>query len=401
MRIQQLRLQNFRNYEDQLLTAVPGDNIFVGQNAQGKTNILEAIFLMTCARSHRTGRDPELIRQGADHYRIELTFSGWRGEDQELVIFYQDLDKSSDRELVRNLASHKRKRREITYQGARLESLAELYGLFQAVIFAPEDLQLVKGAPSERRRFIDLLLSKVDQNYFRHLQQFQQILRERNQLLKQAKRSKNQFLQLQLELWTERLAAAGAELIQRRILAIEELTLFAQAALDTLSAGRERLAISYESYEHFQPEQSLEEISESYRQRLERSLQEDILRGSTSYGPQRDDLGLEINELQAKIYASQGQQRSLALALRIAELKYIEAETSERAVLLLDDVLSELDPKRRTALFTAVESEQVFLTCADSEQVISSLAALGCSTNPGDAHRCALFKVESGQLERA
>ncbi|MDO5737888.1 MAG: DNA replication/repair protein RecF [Eubacteriales bacterium] len=398
MQIHSLRLQNFRNYQDQLLEAVPGDNILLGRNAQGKTNILEAIYILSSARSHRTGKDSELIRQGSDFYRLELKFSGQRGADQELLFFYQDLEKNADREIIRNISPGRRKRREIYYQGQKLERISDLFGLFQAVIFAPEDLQLIKGSPSERRRYIDLLLTKLSHHYFINLQEFQRILQERNRLLKKARGGINQFLELELEIWTEKLLSAGAKIIKERVDNLLDLEQYAAAAQAIFSDNQEKLKISYSGFQRFTAEASLEDIQEAYKLRLKRSLAEDIVKGSTSYGPQRDDLELELNGLPAKNYASQGQQRSLALALRIAELKLIAERTGEKPVLLLDDVLSELDDKRRQALFEAIQSEQVFLSCADNKQALIACTALQNQDSKEGKHRCALFEVKSGSL---
>ncbi|MDO5734292.1 MAG: DNA replication/repair protein RecF [Eubacteriales bacterium] len=399
MLVKELRLQNFRNYEDQLLSAVAGDNLLVGRNAQGKTNILEAIYLLTCARSHRTGKDPELIRHGSDYYRLELNFSGAAGEDQNLVIFYQDLDRSIDRALYQNLSAGRRKRREIYYQGAKLEKISELFGLFQAVIFAPEDLQLIKGAPGERRRFLDLILAKVSKTYFTNLQDFQRILSERNQILKKMREKPGDLQQIQLDLWTERLAVAGAKVMHERLIQIEALKEFAEEALKTLSDEKENLSLSYESFANFTAEDSLEQLSAAYENRLKKSEFDDIQRGSSSYGPQRDDLRIELNGLVAKTYASQGQQRSLALALRIAELHLIHQLTGEKPVLLLDDVMSELDPGRRTRLFQAISSEQVFLTCADVDQVLPAFASAQGSISQNGAALTQMFKISAGTIE--
>ncbi len=423
MRVKTLKLQNFRNYDEALLEAVPGDNLLVGANAQGKTNLLEALYLMSCARSHRTGKDPELIRHGADFYRLEMVFDGKRGKDQELVLFYQDVTLSDDRALIQSLSPGQRKRREIYYQGVKLDRIADLFGLFHAVIFAPEDLMLVKGAPAERRRFLDLLLSKISSDYFNDLASFQRILSERNQLLKklrdkQKQEKKTGFdppesddgitlneiqledpLIVQLDLWTERLADYGASLIRHRVQAIAELQEFAATALDTLSAHKEELRLSYDSFEAFTPEMTVAEISDLYLQRLKRYEQDDIFRGSTSYGPQRDDLLIEVNDLAAKVYASQGQQRSLALALKIAELHLVEKRTEEKPILLLDDVMSELDPQRRERLFRAISSEQVFLTCADQDQILPAFCSAEGSISGKGSEKTQLFHIRQGTIQ--
>lgn len=424
MRVKTLKLKNFRNYEEALLEAVPGDNLLVGPNAQGKTNLLEALYLMSCARSHRTGKDPELIRHGADFYRLELVFDGKRGEDQELVLFYQDVTLGDDKALIQSLSPAQRKRREIYYQGVKLDRIADLFGLFHAVIFAPEDLMLVKGAPAERRRFLDLLLSKISPDYFNDLASFQRILSERNQLLKKLRDKQKQErktgfdppeteeaeltlyniqledpLVVQLDLWTERLADYGASLIHHRVQAIAELQDFAAVALDTLSASKEELQLSYDSFDHFTTEMTVEEISDLYLKRLKRHEQDDIFRGSTSYGPQRDDLLIEVNGLPAKVYASQGQQRSLALALKIAELHLIEKRTEEKPILLLDDVMSELDPQRRERLFKAISSEQVFLTCADQDQILPAFCSAEGSISGKGSEKTQLFHILKGTIQ--
>ncbi|HHT44164.1 MAG TPA: DNA replication/repair protein RecF [Fastidiosipila sp.] len=359
MRLSSLGLETFRNYEAERLAFENGIALFYGQNAQGKTNILEAVFLCTCARSHRTGKDSELVKSGHSAYQVDIEYVTDRDEDESLTIRY-------DQEKLK---------RTITYNGIQLNRVADLMGLFHAVIFAPEDLSIVKDGPAERRRFLDLLISQIRPRYFRELSIYQQTLHQRNKLLKQIRdrQMEDDNDMLQLDIWDEQLAKAGAYVMATRQFFAKVIETKANVALSDITGGKEALSLRYRSFGAKLDAE--EQIATEYLERLKTARRDDLLRGSTSYGPHRDDLEIALDDKDVRAYASQGQQRSITLALRIAELGILHEESGEAPVLLLDDVMSELDVDRRTNLLTAIEGYQVLMTCTDLHQVFSPAVA--------------------------
>ena len=379
MRLRELDLTSYRNYERETLTFADGVTLFYGQNAQGKTNILEAIFLCTCARSHRTGRDTELIKAGHDGYRVGIDYETDRSESESLSLAYDQTQA----------------RRTIEHNGIRLQRVADLMGLFHAVIFAPEDLAIVKDGPSERRRFLDLLISQQKPRYFRELSVYLHILNQRNKLLKRFREEDSgQNDMLQLDIWDEQLAKSGAYVMATRQFYAAQLEKKAAAALAHITGDGETLSLKYKSFGAKSEDEA--SIETEYLQRLHHGRRDDILRGSTSAGPHRDDLEIRLDGFDVRAYASQGQQRSITLALRIAELRILHEETSEAPILLLDDVMSELDVTRRTNLLTAIQGYQVLVTCTDLHQVFSPELATAVYEERSDLGR--INPAESDRL---
>lgn len=368
MQIKQIKLKNFRNYKEEIINVASGTNVFVGENAQGKTNILEAIYLCTCARSHRTGKDSELIREGADYYQVEIEFESDKNLTESIIINYQTKPKNI---------------RDIYYCNFKQVKISDLFGLFHAVIFAPEDLMLIKEGPAGRRRFLDVLISQIKPLYFKNLQIYQQYLKQRNHLLKilrdmQIRRKQDKesfdhevykFNLLQLTIWSEKLAEVAAQIITTRKKYVDKIASFAKEALLKISDGKEELLIQYKTVSGIDPSKGVEAIREELLARYKRQEDNDISNGNTRSGSHRDDLELMLGSNLLKDRGSQGQQRSAVLALKLAELQIIEKETGRKPVLLLDDVMSELDEKRRTHLLSSFEDNQVFITCTDLAQI--------------------------------
>ncbi|MDI9490931.1 MAG: DNA replication/repair protein RecF [Clostridiaceae bacterium] len=368
MKVKKLKLKNFRNYEEETIEIASGTNVFVGKNAQGKTNILEAIYLCTCARSHRTGRDSDLIRDGSDNYQVEINFESDKDLSETIKIEYK-----TKPQVERN----------IYYCGFKQDRISDLIGLFHAVIFAPEDVMLIKEGPAGRRRFIDLLISQIKPVYFKSLQLYQQYLKQRNNLLKTLrdmhfeKKTNSvlfdpdiyEFNLLQLTIWTEQLAEMAAYIISTRNQYVLKIGQIASEALAKISEGKEKLIINYKTVPGINPNHDNKQIFQNLIKRYERQQEDDIQRGNTESGSHRDDLELIVDGNLLKDRGSQGQQRSAVLALKLAELEIIEEETNEKPVLLLDDVMSELDENRRKHLLSAFEENQVFITCTDLAQI--------------------------------
>ena len=364
MYVKSLELRNFRNYDKVLIEPGEGVTVFAGENAQGKTNILEALHLCCLGRSHRTPRDEELIRWGEDAARVGIKTVQQDGTHEVTV-----------------LLSRAQKKKKIVRIGERqAERIGELFGHVCGVLFSPEDLMIVKSGPSERRRFIDMQLSQLRPAYFYALQRAVRTLNQRNALLREI--AKTPSLLPTLDMWDEQLARCGAQIALSRREAIEKLSGYAQKAHASLTQGREDLRLWYISQTA-----DAQDPYERLMERLHAARAEDLRRMSTSVGIHRDDIGISINGKEARTFASQGQQRSAVLALKLAQLELAWHERGEAPVLMLDDVMSELDPGRRRQLLERIDRVQTFVTCTD----VSDLAG---------AKQGAVYHVSSGRLSR-
>lgn len=347
MYLTNLHLRHFRNYTRLDTSFSPGLNVVYGHNAQGKTNLLEAIYFIATARSHRTSRDAELLE---------------RDQTQALVAA-QVQRRTGDLHLELRYGVDARKSLKIN--GLPEKKVVKLVGKLAVVLFSPDDLQLVKGAPSLRRRFLDIELCQISERYLYHLQQYQRVLTQRNALLRGGPVSPGL-----LAAWNEPLLEHGGELIARRLAAVQALGQFADEYHHLLSAQQEHLSLEYRS-EIPLADGSVEAIREGMQQELVRRSREEQARRVTVVGPHRDDLQIQIGASDAKLYGSQGQQRTAVLAMKLAELRYMEASIGESPVLLLDDVASELDPVRRHYLLQAVnQGIQTFVSCTDLEDLM-------------------------------
>lgn len=399
--INKIKLSQFRNYESQEIKAGPGINVIFGDNAQGKTNILEAIYLCACARSHRTAKDSDLILKAKDQYSVKLDFECQNGSNESIEIRYLEA-LNGDPQRTRSI-------RQIYHNDLKLERIGDLMGLFHAVIFAPEDLMLIKEGPSTRRRYLDLIISQINPGYFIHLQQYARILTQRNKLLKELRekgygRNKKltEALILQLSVWDDALEKEAAAVIQKRQQYVQRINQIANDAQKNISSGKEKLNVKYKTVSGINANDSRDQITSRFRKKLKLMIYEDIEKGLTQIGPHRDDLELTLNGSSLKTYASQGQQRSVALSLKLAELNLISEETGEMPVLLLDDVMSELDESRRTSLLNYICKAQVFVTCTDANQVVKSITELKRSddgNNVNQDQKWSFYHVNQGQVK--
>ena len=361
MRVKSLELLNFRNYDHARIEPDEGVTVFAGPNAQGKTNLLEALHLCCLGRSHRTPRDEELIRWGEPSARVTVKTAQRDGTHEVGVL----------------LTRAGRKKKTVRIGARQAERIGELFGHVCGVLFSPEDLQIVKSGPAERRRFIDMQLSQLRPAYFYALQRAVRTLNQRNALLREI--AKNPSLAPTLEMWDEQLAQCGAQIAENRREAVERLGQFAAQAHSDLTGGRETLALRYLSQaDEANPREAL-------LRRLHAARAEDLRRMSTSVGIHRDDILITIDGREARTFASQGQQRSAVLALKLAQLELCLAERGEAPILMLDDVMSELDPQRRRQLIERIDRVQTFVTCTD----VSDLAG---------ARQGAVYHVENGRL---
>ena len=342
-----LQFKNYRNLDDG--TILPGKNINViyGNNAQGKTNILESLWLFCGGHSFRGSKENEFIKFGENFSRIRAKFYS-QNREQEAEILYNSGKK------------------EVTINGVKKHSSTSLIGKYTAVIFSPEDLTLVKRGPAARRRFIDSAVCREKLQNAVTLSKYNQTLNQRNALLKDIVRHPE--LKTMLEIWDENLCQLGAKIIAQRISYLDKIIEYAKNYHIGISDNKENLEIKYISTCSAKKGDSVEEIYSKLKDCLKNSVEDDCRTGFTNIGPQRDDFDIIINGKKAKIFASQGQQRSAVLSLKLAEAKVLSEMTGENPIILLDDVLSELDKKRQNFLLNKIADYQVFITCCDFEE---------------------------------
>ena len=350
MQITELTLRSYRSYETLHLAFDPGVQIFLGANAQGKTNIIEALYYAAFGRSHRTSSDAELIRVGADGAHIGLSFRRHDVPGELSFTFARGA------------------RRRITYAGESLRQ-RDLVGLLPMVLFSPEDLFLVKGAPALRRRYLDAELSQASPAYYGELLRYTRILKQRNAVLKDIR--ERLAAPDDLSPWDAQLARSAAYIVTRRIAAVAQLGALSARVQAVLAAGEE-LTLAYEiagaGAEDFAEDDMTESLHVWYNKMLCEGRARDIARAATGVGPHLDDLVLRVGGMSLRSYGSQGQQRTGALALKLAELFYLQENIGEAPILLLDDVMSELDADRRRALLDFIRHEhiQTFITATDA-----------------------------------
>ena len=356
MKINKIYAVNFRNYGACNLDFSSMINVFYGQNAQGKTNILEAIFYSAFGMSHRTFTEEDLLKLGCKEMAVGVEYDSFSGLHEIKIKKFQQLG---------------RNKKEIFLDGAKVKP-KEHYGSLNAVMFSPEDLQLVKGEPSLRRRFFDMQIAQTDPIYYDLLVKYNRVVQQRNKLLKEIR--DNEGSSTQLEPWNKEFVALATAIAKKRQLALEKLKVIAGEIYASITGNKEILTIKYElkanNGELLYPENDFEDWEIFYTQKLAERERIDILRGNTGIGPHRDDIVLLLNDMSLKSFGSQGQQRSGALALKLSQLEYVRREIGEFPILLLDDVMSELDNSRRAQLLMFIDGKvQTFITVNDRELI--------------------------------
>ena len=356
MKINKIYAVNFRNYGACNLDFSSMINVFYGQNAQGKTNILEAIFYSAFGMSHRTFTEEDLLKLGCKEMAVGVEYDSFSGLHEIKIKKFQQLG---------------RNKKEIFLDGAKVKP-KEHYGSLNAVMFSPEDLQLVKGEPSLRRRFFDMQIAQTDPIYYDLLVKYNRVVQQRNKLLKEIR--DNEGSSTQLQPWNKEFIALATAIAKKRQLALEKLKVIAGEIYASITGNKEILTIKYElkanNGELLYPENDFEDWEIFYTQKLAERERIDILRGHTGIGPHRDDIVLLLNDMSLKSFGSQGQQRSGALALKLSQLEYVRREIGEFPILLLDDVMSELDNSRRAQLLMFIDGKvQTFITVNDRELI--------------------------------
>ena len=350
MKVNSVKLNSFRNISSMEFEACDGVNVIYGENAQGKTNILEAMWLFTGCKSFRGAKDAEFIKFGEDFSKINLSFSDNVRDKKAEIIF------------------GKNKKKNVSLNGVSLNSSSALIGSFYAVIFSPSHLSLIKDGPSERRRFLDTALCQLKPSYAEHLAGYRRALLQRNALLKDLHLSP-QLYDI-LDSWDDQLARYSAAVISERLKYIDILSEYSKEIYGGISENKEEFSVTYSRKDITDINISVRDLYLLSLEKIKEARKEDVLMKTTTFGPHRDDLEIMINNVSARAFGSQGQQRSCALALKLGESEIIKKITGETPVALLDDVMSELDERRQDYVLNHINDRQVFLTCCDPSQVL-------------------------------
>jgi len=359
MQITNITITDFRNYKRQSITLCPFVNLITGQNAQGKTNLLEALYLSSIGKSARTTKDKELIRWEQDKAKIVVEAKKSYGVDKLEIV----LDKAANKKISIN--------------GLPISKMGELMGIIRVVFFSPDEMKIVKESPSDRRRFMDIALCQMSRGYFYLLQRYNKIVSQRNKLIKSGQGNEDN-----LYVWDMQLIEAGANIIKTRKGFIRALSKAGELEHGMLTEG-EVLSLDYESIEGTEVDQ----IKHNFKEELKKSRERDLRLGYTNVGPHKDDFGIFIDGVDARRFASQGQQRTAALSLKLAEVA-LSIDRGESPVLLLDDVMGELDLSRQHKLLTRIKGMQAVISCTHLDAGV--VDALG-------EHK--KFVVEDGRIE--
>ena len=359
MYIQSLELKNYRNYDRLIIEFSSGTNILYGDNAQGKTNILEAVYLGATTKSHRGSKDKEIIRFGENesHIRIHL--------------MKQDIGHQIDMHLKKSRT-----------KGAAIDRIpikrsSDLLGFVPVIFFSPEDLSIIKNGPSERRKFLDIELSQLEKMYLHQLSSYNRVMAQRNNLLKQLAYQRE--LLDTLDSWDLQLVKYGSEVIRYRRKFIEDLNEIIREIHKNLTGKKEKIVLKYDYSVNY----------DEFLTVLQRKREIDLKYASTGAGPHRDDIEFLVNGIDIRKFGSQGQQRTAALSLKLAQIELVKRQTGETPILLLDDVLSELDSSRKNYLLDSIKDIQTLITCTGLEEFINSHLQID-----------KMFQVKSGKIVR-
>ncbi|MFQ8667127.1 DNA replication/repair protein RecF [Anaerostipes caccae] len=359
MYIQSLELKNYRNYDRLIIEFSSGTNILYGDNAQGKTNILEAVYLGATTKSHRGSKDKEIIRFGENesHIRIHL--------------MKQDIGHQIDMHLKKSRT-----------KGAAIDRIpikrsSDLLGFVPVIFFSPEDLSIIKNGPSERRKFLDIELSQLEKMYLHQLSSYNRVMAHRNNLLKQLAYQRE--LLDTLDSWDLQLVKYGSEVIRYRQKFIEDLNEIIREIHKNLTGKKEKIVLKYDYSVNY----------DEFLTVLQRKREIDLKYASTGAGPHRDDIEFLVNGIDIRKFGSQGQQRTAALSLKLAQIELVKRQTGETPILLLDDVLSELDSSRKNYLLDSIKDIQTLITCTGLEEFINSHLQID-----------KMFQVKSGKIVR-
>ena len=363
MYISSIELQDYRNYKRIHVDFSDRVNIFIGNNAQGKTNLLESIYMNSMAKSFKTTRDKELIRFGQEFCRIKShSFTSDDEQDTEIVIT-------------------KEGKKSIKIDGIKARRTSELLDRIYIVVFSPDDLKIVKEDPEKRRKFIDRELCLIKPGYYSDLNNYKRSLVQRNTILKERNIDK-----VMLDVWSDEIAKYGVRIIRQRQDFIDKIDRISRDIHSLISGEQEHLELKYET--NIDLPQDIVEAENKFREALNDSLDNDLSNRNTSKGPHRDDIKISADGIDLRRFGSQGQQRTAALSLKLSEIKIIEEETGEKPILLLDDVLSELDNNRQTYLINSLGENQMFITTTDIVGKVAKSIPKG-----------KVYKIKNGEID--
>lgn len=350
MIVKSIKLENYRNFKKLDTDINPKLNIFIGDNGQGKTNLLESIFLCSIGKSFRANNENDLIHFNENFFKVDL-----------------EIDKKNDA-LLRKISFDFKKgnKKSIKINDISLEKMSELVGILNTVIFIPDDLRIIKGSPTERRRFINIDISQIKPKYKYLLKNYKKVLNQRNSIIKNLQKNQNRQV---LDIWDDYIVSIGTELIYYRKKYIEDLNRYASHIYSKISNGSEFFDLKYKCNIGNIDDLNKDEIRTLLKEKLNDSFESDIYRKCTLVGPHKDDIIFKINNKDFKYFGSQGQQRSAVLALKLAEIEIVEDEIGEYPILLLDDVLSELDNKRKKFLMDYIVDIQTIITSTDDKDL--------------------------------
>ena len=348
MYIQKVKLENFRNYENQEIEFDKNVNIIYGDNAQGKTNIIESIFICSLGKSFRTNKEKELINKEKDFAKIEMVSSK---EDRDIKINFEINEK-----------------KKFNINGIPAKRTSDILGKNYIVLFTPEDISILKNEPSKRRRFLNIMISQLRPMYVHLLNQYNKTIEQRNIYLKQIKYEGKPISNL--EIWDEQIVKLGTKIYEYRKEFIEKINEKIYDIHLKTTENKEKIEVKY-----------ISNIEKNYLESLKKNRNSDIQKGYTQIGIHRDDFEIYINDNPVSIYGSQGQKRTTIISLKLAESNVIYDEIGERPVILLDDFMSELDKKRIQGLFENIKENQVIITCTDSFKINNTKYKLYKVTN--------------------
>ena len=342
MELISVQVENFRNYSNEICYFSPRTNVVVGSNAQGKTNLIEAIYFSSIGKSPRTSNEKDLIMEGKEHARITCEFNVKAGRKKIEIII------------------NRKGKKIVKINGVNVLKIADLVGYLKCVFFSPDELKLIKETPEDRRKFLNTDISQLSKMYFYNLIKYNKILTERNNLLKMSKDEES--VKQTIGVWNEQLAMVGAYIIRERLKYIEKMKEYIGNIHGFLTNDKESLDIVYPNYQSL----DINEIKSQLVKELEVNFDRDFRLGYTSVGPHRDDLKFYINGKEVKVFGSQGQQRTVALSIKLAEVEIFKQVINEYPVLLLDDVLSELDSDRKNNLLKLTSKYQTIITTTET-----------------------------------
>ena len=358
MKINSIKLFNYRNYTEESVNFNDNLNIIIGKNAQGKTNLLEAVFLCAIGKSPRSSKDKDLVNWEKDFAKISVNITKKIGTHDIDVYLFKSQNKA------------------IKIDKIPIKKIGQLLGNLNAIYFSPDELKLIKESPEERRKFMDIDLCQFDRNYYYNLSNYNKVLMQRNKLLKS---DDIKSLKETLPIWNIELAKNGSKIIFSRLQLIEKLKIFANKIHKELTSNEEDLQLSYQGY----TAENVEDLEKLLLQKLNENIEKDIKLGFTTVGPHRDDIKIDANNIDLRSFGSQGQQRTASLSLKLAELEVFNENLGEYPVLLLDDVLSELDDGRQNRLLNLTSKYQTLITCTHL---------------PSTDLKCIAIKIDNGKV---